>query len=499
MFVDVTVDERTLREVYLRQFEHIVRTAKPATVMAAYNSVNGQYCCENKKLLTDILRQDWGYRGIVISDWVLAVHSTAPSLLAGLDIEMPTDVYFSEQALADALTAGAIAQGDVDAAVRRVLRTKLKYLTAPVQVPPTEVETPAHVALTLQAAQESIVLLKNDGQILPLTAAALKKLVVLGPYADVVNLGDVGSSNSVPAHAVTPLAGLKERLGPSVAVTLGSALTLTSADKAALAAADAAILVVGLNFADEGEAILPSGGDREHLLLDPAQVALIHAVRQLNPKTIVVVEGGSAVVVDPWQDDAAALLYAWYPGQEGGKAIADVILGNVNPSGHLPITLVQSEAQLPTFVNTVDAVTYDYWHGYRWLDRQNLTASYPFGFGLGYSQFELVAGATVEQVGQEVRLHASVRNTSSRSGLAVVQGYVSYPSGPVERPVRDLQAIAKLLVAPGAVVPVDLVIPVDALKFWDVASHSWKLSAGTYQFQLGFSSRDLPVTLGLGL
>ena len=224
-----------------------------------------------------------------------------------------------------------------------------------------------------------------------------------------------------------------------------------------------------------------------------AQVALIHAVHALNPKTVVVLQGGSAIVVAPWQQDAAALLMAWYPGQEGGHAIADVLLGTTNPSGHLPLSLVQDESQLPAFINDANAVTYDYWHGYRWLDRQKLEPSYPFGFGLSYSTFTLDPDVAVTKVGDEIHVKATVHNTSQRDGLTALQLYVSYPQGPVERPVRDLQAIQKVAVAAGATAKVEWVIPVANLAYWDVASHGWRIAPGTYGLHMGFSSRDLPV------
>lgn len=498
--VNVTMDERTLREQYLPHFRRAVEEAHVASVMTAYNKVGGLYCSENPHLLRDVLDGDWAFDGFVESDWVLGTRSTAPAALAGLDIEMPAPLLFGN-ALLDAVESGEVPESVIDDAVRRILRKKLEFrLDAPTPVDTAVVESAAHVDLAREVEREALVLLKNEAAALPLDAAKLQSLVVVGPLADVVNLGDHGSSDSVPSHAVTPLAGIQERAG-NVAVAHVPGPALTAEDEAAIAAADAVIVVAGLTAEDEGEylgATMPGGGDRHQpdLRLPAEQEALLLAVAAQNPRTIVVLEGGSAIVVRPWVDEVEGLVMAWYPGMEGGHAIADVLFGDASPSGRLPITFPRSVDDLPPFDNESEEVTYGFLHGYRHVDAEGTEPEFPFGFGLSYTTFAYsnleLGSATVPPDGM-LSVHVDVTNTGQVAGDEVVQLYVAYQGSAVERAPKDLKAFQRVHLAPAETQNVTLELPARDLAYWDVATGGWVVEPIAYEVHVGPSSRDLPL------
>src|SRR5262249_16927732 len=327
----VAIDERTLREIYLPHFRMAVLQGHAGSVMSAYNKVNGTYAGENVHLLHDVLQGDWGYQGFVESDWIFGTRSTVAAANAGLDIEMPFANYFGQH-LIDAVTAGQVSQATIDGAVRRILRAQLCFRldTAPPIVDPTQVETQAHKDLAREVAQKGIVLLKNAGPTLPIDTSGVGSIVVVGDLATVANLGDFGSSRVIPASSVTPLGGIQAAAG-SAMVTSIVGPTFSSGEQATIAAAGVAVIVAGLDHRDEGEGAITIG-DRLGLALPRGQDQLITDVVALNPRTVVVLEGSGAITM-PWADAVPAIVMAWYPGEEGGTAIADVLFGNVNPSG----------------------------------------------------------------------------------------------------------------------------------------------------------------------
>ena len=507
--VDVSVDERTLREVYLPHFRMAVQEGHTGSVMSAYNQVNGQYCGENVHLLHDVLKGDWGFQGFVESDWVFGTRSTVPSATAGLDIEMPAANYYGKP-LADAVGAGQVPEATIDAAVRRILRAQLCFRldTDPPAADPTQVETPAHASLALQVAREGIVLLKNEHGTLPLDRSHLTSIVVVGarpvqrnpgdppaepPLAATANLGDHGSSTVVPSHAVAPLDGIVARAG-GVTVTHVLGDPLTPADQTAIATADAAVIIAGLTFLDEGEGQI-TVGDRTSLALPGNQDALIAAVAALNPRTIVVLEGSGPVTM-PWIDTVPALLTAWYPGQEGGTAIAEVLFGDLNPSGKLPLSFPRAEFDLPPFDAGNPAVTYGYYHGYRYLDKNGTAPLFPFGFGLSYTTFRyanLTVGAPTLSPYGRLTVTADVTNTGALPGDEVAQLYVGYRSSRVDRAVHDLKAFARVHLDPGETKTVSFPLRAADLAFWDTAAGGWEVEAITYDVAVGSSSRDLPL------
>lgn len=494
--VNVAVDERSLREVYLPHFHKVVRDAHVASVMSAYNAVNGSPMSESAHLLRDILKGEWKFDGFVESDWVFGTRSTVGAALGGLDVEMPTPVYFGAL-LSDAVVAGQVPMAFVDEAATRVVRKKIEFADALApKIDPARVESAEHLALAREVAVSSMVLLKNDAAALPIGRAP-GTLVVVGPLADFANLGDRGSSAVTPSTSISPLAGIQAAAAPlDVVHIVGPALT--PADLSTIAAASATVVIAGLTSDEEGEGLITKGGDRETLSLPPDQEKMIADVAAASARTIVVLEAGSAIVVRPFVDDVEALLMAWYPGMEGGGAIADVLFGDASPGGRLPVSFPKAEADLPPFDHTSLEVTYGFLHGYRWLDAHATDVEFPFGFGLSYSTFSL-ANVGVERDAGKIVVRVDVTNTGARAGAHIVQAYVGLPGSAIERAPRDLRAFARVALAPAETRQVTLSFDEADLSIWDAAASAWKLEAGTYAVDVGSSSRDLPLHAQIAL
>ncbi len=494
--VDVTIDERTLLEIYLKQFRAAVLEGQAASVMSAYNSVNGQFCGENEALLRVILKGEWGFDGFVLSDFTFG---TKPdSAKNGLDLEMPVKFVFRD--LENQVNAGTLPEAVVDDAVRRMVRKKLQYeLGAPSPVDESVIASEAHLAIAQEAAAEGAVLLKNGPNALPLDMAGLSRIAVVGSLADMPNIGDTGSSSVRPAFVVTPLQGIEEAVGEAVVVDHIAKDVLDGDDLAAIGAADAVIVVTGLTAEDEGEGII-GAGDRLDLGLSPEREALIREAAVANPRTIVVLEGGGAITMGDWLPEVEALLMVWYPGQMGGYAIADLLFGEANPSGKLPITFPTGLDQLPPFDNVSLEVTYDYFHGYRYVDRNGATPEFPFGFGLSYTTFSidnLQASQSTAIAGDVVTFSVDVTNTGSAAGAEVVQLYATYPGSAVERSERDLKGFVKVMLEPGESQTVEISLPVNDLAYYDVAESAWALEGLEHAVHVGTSSRDLPLSTTL--
>ncbi len=494
--VDVTVDERTLREIYLAHFRAAVLEGGAASIMSAYNSVNGQFCSENLTLLRRILKEEWGFDGFVLSDFTLGTHED--SAVNGLDLEMPTANKFN--GLVDQVRSGAVPEEVVDDAVRRMVRKKLQHgLDQPRPVDESLVESEEHLAVAQEAAAEGAVLLKNVNGALPLDPSAVTRLAVVGLLADEPNIGDNGSSDVRPSFVVTPLQGIREALGDSVTIDHIGKNVLDAGDLANVAAADAVIIVTGLTAEDESEGLL-GPGDREDLSLGAERTRLILDAAGANGRAIVVLEGGGAITMGDWLPEVEALLMAWYPGQMGGHAIADLLFGAANPSGKLPLTIPTGLDQLPPFDNTSLEVTYDYFHGYRYLDRNDDTPELEFGFGLSYTTFSvdnLRASDTEAGAGESVTFTVDVSNIGAVAGAEVVQLYVAYPGSSVERAERELKAFAKVELEPGETRAVDLTLPVNSLAYYDVSQSAWVLEGLEHAVHVGVSSRDLPLSTTL--
>lgn len=469
--VDVRVAEDILREVYLPHFRTVV-DAGVDCVMSAYNSVNGSWAGENRHLLTDILRDDWGFTGFVLTDFIWGLRDPVGSVAAGQDLEMP----FRQQRAATlpaALADGSLKRADVERAAARQLGAQIRLALRVRPTPPADAVAAAeHRRLARDVACRGAVLLRNhvtDGTpALPLVAEALSRVALLGRLAERPNQGDIGSSMVSPPSSVTILDGLRERLGSRLIHVAGSD---PAAAVAAARGADAAVIVVGLSSVDEGESMIgvdtastqllggivrfrplaavlvrvaaqvaklkKFGGDRRDLRLRPQDVALIEAVAKVNARTVVVVIGGGTIVVDPWDADVAAVLLAWYPGMEGGHAIADILLGDTEPAGRLPVAIPHRQSDLPQVDWSAITVTYDRWWGQRKLDRDGTSAAYPLGFGLGYTTFSVTELDVGRLDGESFSVSVSVANTGHRRGRHVVQIY-ALQQADTGRPVHHL-------------------------------------------------------------
>ena len=504
--VDVQIDPRPLREVYLPHFKHII-DAGCASVMSAYNRVNGEYCGHNTHLLTDILRADWGFDGFVHSDWMLGVYGP-DGVVAGLDIENPEPVHFGKKLVAE-VEAGRIPIAVIDRACARILTTLYRFASAPDPLPSyplSLVASQAHVALAREAAEKSAVLLKNQGPLpIPDTIGTIK---MFGRLADMANTGDNGSSKVRPPHIVTPFGGMHAAFGDRVTIG-GDEPNVAEAGNAA-ENAELAIVVAGYTAEDEGEYIPGDmtaglagqdgdgkvraiGGDRDNLHLPASQVALIQAVAAANPATLVIIVAGSAVLIHEWIDTVPSVLQTFYAGMEGGTALARLLRGAISPSGKLPFTIARDPADYPPFDKDADAIVYGPLHGYTLMERSGKKPLFPFGFGLSYTCFAYEA-ADAQRVGDDIRCSITVRNTGRAAGREVAQLYAGFPET-VSRPHKLLRGIASVELEPGEARRVDFNVSLNDLAWWDEAGHRWIVEQGHYPFYFGGDSETAELTV----
>ncbi len=496
--VNVLADERVLYEIYLPHFKKCV-DAGVASIMSAYNKVNGFFCGHNKHLLRDILKDEWGFEGFVISDFMLGVRNSRAAA-AGLDIEMPFTLFFGRW-LKASVKKGKVTTLEIDEAVRRILRQKLRFKDVgdPAGYDKSLVACKAHTELALEVARKSTVLLKNESQALPLKRDELKKIAVIGELANKANLGDRGSSRVRPPYAVTPLDAIRKSAGNSVEVIYHDGKDLVGA-KAAAEGADAVVAVVGLTWHDEGEFIpvLNFGGDREDLDLSKHQQELIAVLAEAGSRVIVVLEGGSAITMQAWKDKVQAILMAWYPGMEGGNAIAEILFGDVNPSGKLPLIFPESTAQLPHFNKKAKSIEYGYYHGYRLLDKQGEKPAFAFGFGLSYTEYEygnLKLSSNEISADGQIEVAVDVTNTGQVAGEEIVQLYVGYNGSAADRPIRDLKGFGKLRLDPGQTGTLTLSLKAQDLAYYDIESKAWVVEPIEYTIFAGPSSRQEDLAL----
>ena len=499
--VDTLVDERALREIYLPAFERVVTASQPWSVMCSYNKVNGQSASENTWLLTTVLREEFGFEGLVVSDWG-AVYHRVPALLAGLDLEMPPALGRSPEEIVAAVDAGTVPLDVLDARVRTVLELVSKGM-AVLELEET-FDPDAHHALARAAAAESVVLLKNDDAILPL--AAKTGVAVIGEFARTPRYQGAGSSQVVPTQLDVLLTELGAAYG-DVAFAPGYRLvggpagdSQTLIDEAARVAgsADTVIMVIGLPGEDESE-----GFDRTHLELPADQLAALAAVAAVNPNVVVVLVNGSTVVLDRVLPHAKALVEAWLGGQAAAGGIVDVLTGAVNPSGRLAETIphrLEDNSSYLNFPGDSQVVHYGegIFIGYRGYDKSAQDVAFPFGYGLSYTSFELsdldvsTRGSAADGT-LAATVTVTVTNTGSVGGAEVVQVYVGDVESTVARPVRELKGFAKVNLWPGESQQVSIELDQRAFSFWSIRHHRWAVEAGDFVIGVGHHSRDLPL------
>jgi beta-glucosidase len=495
MMTDSVVDERTLRELYLRPFEIAVASADPWTLMAAYNRLNGDFCTESSHLLRDIVEGEWGYRGIVMSDW-FAVNDRVAAVDAGLHLQMPAAP--SAEAVVTAVREGRLDEARLDQVVRPLLAFVLRADAA--RRPDTTADLDAHHRLAREAAGQCVVLLKNQGELLPLEGESLDKVGLIGTFAAEPRYQGAGSSQVVPARPVENIRDelvrlLEGRAGVSYVPGLeGGAEGLAQARETARAAT-AAVVVVGLPGSYEEE-----GADRRHIDLPSEHNELVEAVLEAQPRTVVVLLSGSSVTM-PWAQRAPAIVEGWLGGQAGGGGIADVLLGRVNPSGKLAETFPARLEDTPAHLSFPHDGAYrvpfgeGLLTGYRWYDARRIEPLYPFGHGLSYTSFEYsdlrVESSSGEDGGPAVNVSLRVRNTGSRGGSEVVQVYLREQEPPLTRPEKELKAFAKVALEPGEQREVSLRLDERDLAVYHPRAAAWTVTSSTFEVLVGASSRDI--------
>jgi beta-glucosidase len=505
--VDVHIGQRALRETDLLAFEIGIETGNPAAVMCSYNAVNGDFACENKFLLTDVLRATWGFKGFVLSDWG-GTHSTIKASAAGLDNEEPNDDFFGDK-LKVAVDSGKVPLSELDEHVRRILRSEFLsgIVDHPVRKSVVDVEGGFETARHL--AEQSTVLLKNAGAVLPLDRSKIRSIAVIGSHADMGMISGGGSAQvdppgRPPAHwqehvwfPTSPLKAIRAKAP-------GAHVTFDSGDEPARAAALAKQSDIAVIFAHQW---MSEGMDLPNLSLPDHQDTLITQVAAANPRTIVVLETGTTVTM-PWIDQVSGVVEAWYAGSKGADAVSNVLFGDVNPSAKLPFTFPLSESDLPHpqiiapppgsrggaavagngEAKPTFSITYDEGLkvGYKWYDAEKKPVLFPFGFGLSYTSFGY-SGLAV----QDGTVSFTVKNTGKRPGTEVAQVYAALPDA--GEPPKRLVAWTKVQLEPGQSKQVSLTVNPKFLSIYDEASNAWKLQPGKYTFMVGGSSRDLPL------
>ncbi len=501
------VDLRTLHEIYFPAFRKAVENGVGA-VMNSYNLINGVHATENRWLNTDILRLRWGFRGILMSDWT-SVYSTVNAANSGLDLEMPAPVFFTDSLLADAMAKGRITERTIDDKVTHILQTLIAFgvLDRPEDQPAEDADFTASRATALEAAREGIVLLRNDDDILPLKGS----VAVLGPMADTIVSG--GGSGAVnPVCFVSPLAGLRELRGKAVRYVADTVLTEPDAIKT-VRKADNVVVFVGFTAAEERESADRTFG------LPESQVQLILKTAEHNPNTIVVINAGGAVDLTSFIDKVKGIVMAWYPGQEGGMALAEVLTGRISPSGKLPITWDRTLAENPCHDSYRDNRTkvrknkkgeckhVEYnegiFTGYRGYDRNKIRPLFPFGFGLSYASFEY-SDPSVSKDGDDFIISFSVCNTGSMAAAEVAQIYVGPVAGKSEIdgmvcPAKELKEFVKIKLAPGESRRVSVTLTPETFSRFDIDEDDWRVLHGTWTVGIGGSSDALPLQLSIEL
>ena len=497
--VSVQVDERTLREIYLPAFERVVKEARPWTVMSSYNRINGVYASESPWLLTDVLRGEWGFDGVVVSDWG-AVDDRAAALAAGCDLEMPSSSGVGTSAILDAVAAGELSEEQVDAAVARVLGLLGR---AGARAPLGSFDLDAHHGLARAAAAASAVLLKNDGDLLPLDGERGGAVAVIGEFARTPRYQGAGSSQVNPTRLESALDALLAAVDGKRELTFspGFEIEAERADQRlieeavqAAAAAEVAVVFLGLPPSHESE-----GWDREHMDLPAAQLELLAQVAAVNVNVVIVLSNGAAVLTRPLERPARAILEGWLLGQAGGAAVADLLLGRAVPSGKLAETIPLKLSDNPTvgnFPGENHEVRYGegLLIGYRWYDAHGLEVAYPFGHGLSYTTFDcsdLRVAVLEDGEAPRVAVTVTVANTGARAGAEVVQVYVRDPVASVYRPVQELRGFSKVMLEPGERREVSIELDARAFAYWHGARREWTVEGGDFVVAVGTSSRDI--------
>ncbi|PTW02183.1 beta-glucosidase [Halanaerobium saccharolyticum] len=502
--IDAQIDERPLREVYLAAFEKVVKKANPWTIMAAYNQINGDFATENEYLLQDILRDEWGYDNLIVSDW-WAIHDRVKALKAGLDLEMPGADPVNDQKIVDAVEAGELSQEIVDESAARVLDLILKAQETEKN---TELPAEEHHQLAKEIAGDTIILLKNQGDLLPLTEAKIaekESLLVVGELAQEVRYQGIGSSQVNPTRLDNHYQALEDKFAEELAVhyTPGYSSEAEAEEnenlreKALREAENKDYVIIYAGLPDKVEA---EGYDRKDMQLPQEQNQLIKELAKVNPNIIVVLNNGAPVDIRQWLDNVSAVIEAGLPGQAGALALAEIITGEVNPSAKLaesyPLKLEDNPSYLD-FPGSNGTVRYGegIYIGYRYYDKKKMDVLFPFGFGLSYTEFAYRALEVPDYLaeGEKLKLKVLIENTGQFTGKEVVQLYISQSSPALERPPKELKGFAKIELEPGEKEWLELELDYQDLAYYHPDA-GWIVEEDQYKIMIGASSRDIKFT-----
>ncbi len=492
--VSVNCDKRTEREVFLPHFKDCI-DAGAGAVMSSYNLYQGVQCGHHNYLLNQVLKKEWGFDGLVMSDFIWGVKDTVEAANGGQDIEMCCTQFFGDK-LVKAVQDGFVPESKINDAALRIVRTLLAFTEADKEEYSEEkhLGTKEHIALAKKAAREGITLIQNKNNTLPFCKKKTKTVALIGKLGKKGNIGDFGSSRVFPAYVVTPFEGIQNVLGDAeILYSDGSDL----AEAARIAQeADAVVFVVGYDHDDEGEYVADDpdnaytgaiGGDRKNLGLHKDEVELIKAVGPVNPNSAVVLIGGNMIMMTEWKDCVSSILMAYYPGQEGGNAIAEILFGDVNPSGKLPFVVPYKESDLPQVNWDTDSQWYNYYHGYTKLEKEDVAPLLPYGFGLSYTTFDL-KDSSFHADSQNVSASCKVKNTGAVDGDQVVQMYVGFRNSQVDRPVKILRGFERVSLKAGETKDVVITCPIEKLKWYNPETAGWELEHMEYEVYIGFSS-----------
>ncbi len=513
--VNVKMDERTLREVYLPHFKKCIDRGA-LSVMSSYNQVNGTYSGHNRYLLTTILRQEWGFKGYVTSDWDNGIYDGALALNAGMNVEMSKGKCYAFPRIRELLSSKKITTGQIDSLVYPTIRTKLLFAnkTDNMEYPRSLVASPEHIALAREVAEKSAVLLKNQNNLLPLNKSSIKKIAVIGTLANLKNTGDHGSSWVRTKYIVSPIEGIRNYFkGTDVQILTAPYFDLIRIEQICKEA-DAVIIVAGNDYNDEGEfistipqkirdlfkpekniafklGILGHAGDRTTLNLKPADIQVIKTAASVTDKIVVSLVAGGPIMVEGWYDNVPAILQTFYNGMEGGNAFARLVFGDVNPSGKLPFTVPVNQSDLPPFNSFDTTANYGYYHGYTLFDKKNLPVRFPFGFGLSYTHFSF-SNLRIENVSVKpdsfLKVTVDVENAGNCAGAEVPQLYIGFENSGIDRPVKLLRGFTKLHLQAHEKRTVTFTVKTEDLAYYNTDSKTWKVENMEHQVYVGNSS-----------
>lgn len=508
---NAVIGERAMREIYLRPFEVLVKQGGLDSIMCSYNYVNGDAACGSKYLLQDVLRDEWGFKGYVLTDYVFAQKDTVDSANAGNDLEMPIGIFYTPRKLNAALEEASISEQTIDQRVGNILYTLFDHGAIDrTNYPANEeaIDKQAHSDVARQITEQGTVLLKNSG-VLPVDLSKVSRIAIIGEASDrFINGG--GSSMVNPYHLQTPRQAMTRR-----AEAAGVNVVYHDGDNQAAAAesaasADVAFVFVANNSAEGQDRTCHALTCTEEKILGEDPDGLIRAIAAVNPNTVVVLQTGSAVLT-PWRHDVAALLQAWFPGQSGGPALAGILFGDINPGGKLPLTFPESAAdtlyanRLSRYPGVLEKgpkgsvfrVNYDedVMVGYRWFDDQGKAVAYPFGYGLSYTSFSY-SDLQMSGTFPNLTITAKVTNTGQRAGSEAAQLYVGMPdiSSSERQPPRQLKGFDRVALEPGESAVVSFVVNSQTLSYWNEATGQWRVAPGCYRFYVGPHSRNLPLS-----